>query len=221
MGIMFAWLAFPDPAYPRPASATKTHTSLVPAFTPCTAPNRTHGPPDWPGGTNPDGSCNPPAQASGQLTIGTGSAGSAQIAVIAGNPATATDEADVRYKLSLTDVRCKQASGGCSAAGADYTGQLQVRTVLRITDRYNGPGEVGVVGDTPFNVTAPCTATPTSAGATCSFDTSADAVLPGVVKETRRSVWALGQVQVFDGGSDGVVSTNPNTLFAVQGLFIP
>ncbi len=46
-------------------------------------------------------------------------------------------------------------------------------------------------------------------------------MLPGVVKEIRRSNWQLGQVQVFDGGADGVVSTNPNTLFAVQGVFVP
>jgi len=46
-------------------------------------------------------------------------------------------------------------------------------------------------------------------------------VLPGVIKETRRSNWQLGQVQVFDGGADGVVSTTPNTLFAVQGIFVP
>jgi hypothetical protein len=31
----------------------------------------------------------------------------------------------------------------------------------------------------------------------------------------------VDQVQVFDGGSDGVVSTNPNTLFATQGIFVP
>jgi hypothetical protein len=30
-----------------------------------------------------------------------------------------------------------------------------------------------------------------------------------------------GQVQVFDGGADGVVSTSPNTLFAKQGVFVP
>jgi hypothetical protein len=34
-------------------------------------------------------------------------------------------------------------------------------------------------------------------------------------------VWEVGQVQVFDGGSDGVVSTAPNTLFATQGVFVP
>lgn len=45
--------------------------------------------------------------------------------------------------------------------------------------------------------------------------------MPGVVKETRRSIWMMGQVQVFDGGADGVVSTSPNTLFAKQGVFVP
>ena len=45
--------------------------------------------------------------------------------------------------------------------------------------------------------------------------------MPGVVKEIRRANWQIGQVQVFDGGADGVVSTNPNTLFAVQGVFVP
>jgi hypothetical protein len=181
MGIMVAYLAPRAPAYPRPSAAPKTQFSLVPAFNQCAAPNRNHGPPDLPGGTNPDGSCTPAAQSSGPLTLGTSALGSARLAVLPGNTSTSADDADVRYKLSLSDVRCRAASGGCAGAGADYTGQLQARTVLRITDRYNGPSEVGVVQDTPFNVTVPCTAT----------------------------------------GSDGVVSTNPNTLLAVQGVFIP
>ena len=45
--------------------------------------------------------------------------------------------------------------------------------------------------------------------------------MPGTVLEGRRSVWELGKIQVFDGGSDGVVSTAPNTLFADQGVFVP
>ena len=49
-----------------------------------------------------------------------------------------------------------------------------------------------------------------------------DAVLgAGAIKETMRTIWQLGQVRVNDGGPDGVVSTTPNTLFAVQGLFVP
>jgi hypothetical protein len=71
-------------------------------------------------------------------------------------------------------------------------------------------------------VTVPCTVTPASAaGSNCSVQTSADAVVPGSITEGDRSVWAIGQVEVFDGGSDGLASTEPNTLFADQGLFIP
>jgi hypothetical protein len=36
-----------------------------------------------------------------------------------------------------------------------------------------------------------------------------------------RAIWALDQVQVFDGGPDGVVATADNSLFAVQGIFVP
>ena len=71
MGIMAPWLAFPDPGYPRPKGATPMRASLVPAYNQCTSPNRVHGPPDFPGNaSNPDGSCNPPAQTSGQITVG-------------------------------------------------------------------------------------------------------------------------------------------------------
>ena len=50
---------------------------------------------------------------------------------------------------------------------------------------------------------------------------TADAVTPGSVPEGKRSIWELGQVQVFDGGPDGVASTPGNSLFAVQGVFVP
>jgi len=121
----------------------------------------------------------------------------------------------VKYRLNITDVRRKSDL-------SDYTGQLQLKTSLRVLDRYNGPSEVGVGQDTEFAVTVPCAATgSTSIGSTCQINTTADAVLPGVVKENRRAIWMTGQVQVFDGGADGVVSTTPNTLFAKQGVFVP
>ena len=37
---------------------------------------------------------------------------------------------------------------------------------------------------------------------------------------TRRPRWS-GQIQVSDGGQDGNVATNDNTLFMVQGVFVP
>ena len=51
--------------YPRPKGATPVHVPLVPALAPCASPNRTHGPP------LAFGSCAPPVQSSGHLTVGT------------------------------------------------------------------------------------------------------------------------------------------------------
>ena len=208
------------PNYPRPKGATPLRASLVPAFAQCTAANRTHGPP------LAFGSCNPPALRSGQLTVGTpdanlagaNSSGVVRMDAVIGDPGTPADEADVALRVSLTDVRRQSDL-------ADYTGQLQASAATRITDRDSAGSAgapVGTAQDGTFAWTVPCAATPdTTIGATCSVTTSADAVNPGIIKESLRSVWQLGQVQVFDGGPDGVASTTPNTLFAVQGIFVP
>jgi hypothetical protein len=216
MGIMNLWLAFPNP-YPRPKGASPFRAALVPAYRQCTASNRTHGAPlAYP-------SCSSPTQESGYLTTGSPDAnsvaanmiGSVTATALAGNSSTTADEADVRFVASITDVRRRSDL-------ADYTGQLQVRPRLRITDRYNGPGETGTVQDLDFPVTAPCTATSdTAVGSRCSVTTTADAITAATVRENRRSIWELGQVRVFDGGPDGLASTQDNTLFAVQGVFVP
>jgi hypothetical protein len=216
MGIMNLWLAFADP-YPRPKGATPVRASLVPAYKQCTAPNRSHG------GPLAYQSCAPPAQESAYLTVGSpdangagaNMAGSVTFNAIPGNPSTTADEADVRLAVSVADVRRRADLG-------DYTGQLEARPQLRITDRNNGPGETGTVQDIDFPFAIPCAATSdTAVGSTCSLSSTADAVNPGTVLENRRTIWQLGQVRVFDGGSDGVASTAGNTLFAVQGLFVP
>jgi hypothetical protein len=217
MGIMMAWYAPPDPGYVRPKSAGPFRASLVPAFNQCTGPgNRTHGPP------SSFASCNPPVQTSGFLTVGeptvNGAAANSvsymRLDPVIGNPATPADEADVRIRVSATDIRKTDLT--------DYTGQLKTNTSLRIIDRDNGPSEVGVTVDIPLSYTVPCTATgSTTIGSTCSLDTTADAITPNTVKETKRTVWQMGETDVFDGGSDGVASTNPNTLFLRQGYFVP
>ena len=108
-----------DVGYPRPKGATPIRVSLVPAFDPCIAPNRTHGPPlAFP-------SCTPPVQASSFLTVGTPDANGAAaqsvaslvFAAVLGDPATAADEADIKLTASATDVRLKAGLG-------DYTGEL-------------------------------------------------------------------------------------------------
>jgi len=58
-------------------------------------------------------------------------------------------------------------------------------------------------------------------GSTCSIATTLDAVMPGAAPEGARSVWQVGQVQVSDGGADGLAATAPNDVFLRQGVFIP
>jgi hypothetical protein len=49
-------------------------------------------------------------------------------------------------------------------------------------------------------------------GSSCRIDTTADTLVPGTVKEKRRTVWALGQVALHDGAGNA---------FMRQGLFVP
>jgi hypothetical protein len=48
-----------------------------------------------------------------------------------------------------------------------------------------------------------------------------NAFVPGSIKDGKRQIWEFQQVTLSDGGSDGVAGTAPNTLFAVQGVFVP
>ena len=217
MGIMMAWYAPPDPGFARPKGATPTRASLVPAYQPCTASNRTHGPPL----ASP--SCTPPVQSSNFLTMGSPDAngaaangsGSVSLLAVVGNPANTVDDADLKLKVNIVDVRNKTGLG-------DYTGQLKATSSVRITDRDNGPSEVGVTQDSPFSFTVPCATTAlTTIGSTCTLDTTADALVPNTIKENVRAVWQLGKIEVFDGGSDGVANTEPNTRYLAQGFFVP
>jgi hypothetical protein len=198
-------------AYPRPKGATPLRVSLVPAFQACTAANRTHGAP------LAFGSCAPPVQASAQLTVGTPDApGNGAAANSVGFVNYKALASDVRLTASITDVRLK-------ATLADYAGQLQVDSTVRITDRLNGPSqtEPATGTDTNFPVTVPCATNGTTVGSTCSVVTTFNAVTPGAIVANVRSIWELADTKVYDGGADGVASTAPNTLFERQGVFIP
>ena len=217
----FALVDASSTGYPRPKGASPLRVSLVPAYAPCSAPNRSHGAP------LAFGSCAPPAQISSLLTVGTPDANGAananavasvRLDTVAGDPATVADEADVKLKASSTDVRLASGLG-------DYTGELEARLRLRITDRGSGPtgDEPATVQDLDLPFTVPCAATGDPAtGASCAVNTSADAVTPGTVTETRRTIWELDAVRLFDGGPDGVASTTAgNAVFETQGVFVP
>ena len=218
--------------HPRPKGATPLRVSMVPAYNQCAAPNRTHGPPlAFP-------SCNPPVQSSSSITVGSpdangaaaNSEGFVKLEVIVGVPGP-PDDSDVAITSSATDVRCKAGTTACGSAnaadGADYTGGLQGNATIRITDHFNaiaagGGTDPATVVDIPYPIAAACAATASTAiGATCTANTSANAAVPGAVKDGKRAIVEVGQIQVSDGGPDGIVGTTPNTLFAVQGIFIP
>ena len=97
---------------------------------------------------------------------------------------------------------------------------------VQVTDRDNTPAPAALNQATstltPFSFDAACAATAdTTVGSTCAATTSADALIPGAIKESKRAVWELGQVRVLDGGADGDPATAGNTLFEVQGIFVP
>lgn len=199
-------------SYARPKGATPFRASLVPAFASCAAPNRTHGAPlAFP-------SCNPPVPLSDEAMVGPKSISIALFDVRTGDPATVADEADVDLDLRVNDIRLPSGTG-------DYAGQVAVTAPLRLTDKTNGPStrEDGTMTDAAFSVTVPCGATAdTTLGADCSLVTTADTVVPGLVKESRRAIWALDAIQVYDGGADGLASsTGDNTLLMRQGIFAP
>ena len=84
---------------------------------------------------------------------------------------------------------------------------------MRVTDRDNAPipgggSEAATVTDSTLAFVAPCTVTAGATGATCPLNTSANALSPGLVRDSKRMLIAMSQVQVHDGGADGLVATD-------------
>ena len=217
----------------------------MPAYKQCTSPNTTHR------GITNEPSCFAPKPESDWLTVGTSdfngaaanSTGKLRISVFCngggvGEPVpcltTPGDQLDGKVVVSISDVRCKGVSRGCSGALADYTGQLYLFAGFRVTDKNNGPTGVGPSANgttTGLNVDSPCRVRhpSTSVGSTCSATTSIDAVLGSstAIAEQKRGIWELAgvgggdrAVQLFDGGANGVFRIG-DTVFAVGGLFFP
>jgi hypothetical protein len=230
--VMLAVASMANAGHVRPKGASPLRVTLVPAFNACTAPNRTHGPPlAFP-------SCNPPVQSSTAITVGEPTVngatanmeGNVKLKVQVGVPGPPEDS-DVLITGQITDVRCLAGTTACgnanTADGADYTGGLQGSATIRISDHFNdvvagGGTDPATMVDIPYPIALACANTGSATiGALCSANTSANAAVPGAVKDGKRAVVAVGQIAIGDGGPDGVVGTAPNTGFVVQGIFIP
>jgi hypothetical protein len=218
----------------RPKGATPILAALVLTYKQCTTgTNRQHGPP------LAALSCNPPVQTSNYVTVGTGDAWPGTLPKSAGYgrlDVKTTSPEDVKLTGTASDIRCRAGTtAGCGSANTDnasvpdYAGEAQGNATIRITDHFNGP--VGGAGgtdpatlqDLPFPVTIACTNTAdTTIGGTCSFNSSANAVLPGAVQDNKRALVEVQTIFYFDGGADGLALTDAdNTLLGTQGIWIP
>ena len=128
-------------------------------------------------------------------------------------------DSDIVLRLRLTNVmRVSDLS--------EYTGSLRAELTVRLTDR-GGPvaGSTSTTVDFPFGFNAQCTGTPSSSldASTCDAFTSANAIVPGSVRDAGlRAIWALDKIRVYDGGPDEDASTPAgNQLFMTQGVFVP
>jgi hypothetical protein len=207
--------------YPRPIGTGKFVIPLVPAYTVCASANRTHGPPL----VHP--SCNPPTQTSPYLSVGTAdvngkpTAGVSRllVKVLKGDPLTPADEADVKLGTKVKDVLRRSDL-------TDYGGEIRMEVGVRVTDKNNTPHPGGTgpgTGSFTLGWTVPCRKTSATTGAAnCVLGTTADALAPGMVKESARAIWQMDQVRVYDGGADSDADTAAdNRLFFVQGVFVP
>lgn len=193
-----------------------------------------------------------PVQTSNYLTVGTLDANGADansVGRVRLDVKTSSPE-DIAMKVNITDVRCNSSnavSGYCNNANTDnpnlpdYAGEVAAEIPLRITDNYNcstppscnsgsftDPATMEDVGPSnsvlgfPVNVSCASTAS-TTIGASCDANTTMNAVVPGSVQDGHRVNYEVpNAIQVYDGGSDGIVGTAAdNTLFEEQGYFVP
>jgi Tol biopolymer transport system component len=214
----------PAPTYDHSRLASPARVPLVPNFrqtissSQCTSRgglNSTHGPP------LSLSSCNPPGFTPGtQAHMGPGSSSWSAYAVIYGdtNPGNG-DQANMTLRASLNDIR--------TAGGADYNPNaagpdLTLVTKLRFTDRFNGGSQTdpATVSDFDYQTPIDCTSTVGSEGATCSLDTSADAITPDTIRENKATVMQVFRYRVNDSGTNGTRGDTDDRTFAVQGIYI-
>jgi len=140
-------------------------------------------------------------------------------------------------------------AGGACSAGAEMTAiatipgsTSPVGQAIRITDHYNatpstgdppgcgngvpynaGESCSGTVIDAPFPVPVVCSATSDATiGSYCGTNTTANALIPGVVISGNLSVIQVGQIRILDAGPDGDPTTaTDNQVAGVQGILIP
>ena len=221
--------------YDVPLTADNLHVALVPNFrqtisdTQCASRggvSSTHGPP------LSLLSCSPPAFSSGtQAHLGTEGTSGADITVIPGDSDPDNgDQADLALSESVTDLRQGTATGpdyNPVAIGQDMTSVAK----LRISDLFNttagqpcaaGTSCAGTVVDFDFTAPVTCVATadPTI-GASCGLNTTANAIVPGLVQEQRNTVVQLFRLRLKDAGANATPGDADDRDALMQGIYVP
>ena len=206
--------------YARPKGATPLWISLVPAYEPCTAPDRRHG---GPLATTPaPRPSRPPTTSRSAPPTPTATPSSPRPGCSRRRASTTPQRPPSTRPTSARgrDLRTCARSPTCS----DYAGELR-RTLhahhrprQQPLPRRRGPG---TTVDFDWAYAAPAPTTDTTVGSHCFVPTTANSLVPGAVPEHKKAIWQIGDVEVHDGGSDGLADTLDNTLFEVQGVFVP
>jgi hypothetical protein len=218
-----------NPGYPRAKGASPVVFSLIPAFSQCTSPNNSHGAP------LSSGSCSPPTQDSAVLTIGSSDANGRAASSVSRIKFTvvATTPENVSLDMVINDVLCRGTNSSCpDGALSDFAGSMVVKATLQITDRNNGSPAVegATMQDYELEVPVTCVATPSvsTAGGTCAGTTTVNALYPGAVANTKRALWQIRNLRVFDPGPNGTIGSCPGacgdgdeTVFMRPGVFVP
>jgi glucose/arabinose dehydrogenase len=207
-------------SYTNPRLGPPLSVSLVPGFKQCgtgaNAPNAEHAAP------LATASCSPTATA-GAAHVGSRANGVARQNPIPGDPSSLENDADLNFLVWQSDVR----SG--SETGPDYNPSpsdpdLALIERLRISDNSNGTGgtDRATATDLDFSVPVYCTPTIDSrVGSTCTANTTANAVMPGAIVESKQMNIQVFRVHLNDAGVDGIAGNADDTLFEQEGLLIP
>jgi hypothetical protein len=58
-------------------------------------------------------------------------------------------------------------------------------------------------------------------GANCDLNTTADAIVPGIIKEEKNMVLQVFRLRLNDSGLNGIFGDSDDRNYAMQGLFVP
>ena len=135
-----------------------------------------------------------------------------RLAVVPGVPGGA-DDTDVRIRFSLSNVM--KASDL-----SEYTGELRASAQVRLTDRYGGIAQT--TQDFPLAFNVPCVPTaPTIDKSLCDITTTLDTVIPGAAAEHPRNLGHGPGEGLRRRSRRGRRHDRGQSLFAVQGVFVP